>query len=226
MEENLSEHLRRRRAALTDELTRQSHPVAVLPGLLRDFGRPWPADYDPKDFRESVFPRLTQLHQNFDEARSVRDGWTSTIASLTREAEALKVKLTTTELENPDHERDLAKHHLRKTEIETYKDALAQLVADLLMAEREWERVKPTVETQVERYADLLFEQERYSLQKEVEELLTKAATVRVHAAELSPWHHTVQERFGLTITPRRVTFDPALPTAQSYEIKIEKGEG
>lgn len=223
MQENLSERLRLRRADLSDELTRQSHPVAVLPGLLRNLARPWPVDYDPKDFRESIFPWLAELYRSFSEARSLRDSWTSTIAALEREREALQGKLTAGELENPDYDRDRERYHVKKTEIEVYQEALQRLDNELQAAEREWERVKPIVEGEIDRYADTLFMAEQRELQKEVEELLTKQATVLSHAGSLNRWHLNLKEQYGLEITPRKVSFNPPLPAAHGYSIEIEK---
>ncbi|MBI2882642.1 MAG: hypothetical protein HYY11_01840 [Candidatus Methylomirabilis oxyfera] len=222
MRDNLSERLRQRQADLSDELTRQSGPVSIVQARLRGLARPWPVDYDPKDFREAVFPWLADLHRSFTEARSVRDGWTSTIAALEREREALHAKLTAGELESLDYDRDRARYHIRKIEAETYREALVRIDDGLRTAERDWERVRPIVEAEIERYADVLFKQEQRTLQKEVEEMLTRYTTVRVHAAELSLWHSTLQERFGLTIRPRRVRFDPELPATHNFAVSIE----
>lgn len=219
----LHELLRRRQASLRDELVRQAGPVAVLAVLLRNLERPWPSSFDPKDFKEAVFPWLTQLHQSFDDARSVRDGWTNTIAAITRESEALKTKLSGGELENPDYDRDRERYHVKRIETECYQEALVRLETELTATEREWERVKPITEAEIEKYADKLFERERYILQGEIEEWQVKQATVRTDAAELSRWHSRLRERYGLTITPRKVIFNPPLPAAHSYSIEIEK---
>ncbi|GEM_PF-2673230 len=222
MQDTLSERLRQRQAALSDELTRQSGPVPIVQARLRGLARPWPADYDPKDFREAVFPWLADLLHGFDEARSLRDAWTSTIATLEREREALQAKLTAGELESLDYDRDRTRYHIRKIEIETYQDALARLEDGLRTAEREWERVRPIVEAEIERYADLLFKQEQRTLQKEVEEMLTRYTTVISHAGALNRWHREVKEQYGLTIRPRRVRFDPELPEAHHFAVGIE----
>ncbi|WP_337288618.1 hypothetical protein [Candidatus Methylomirabilis sp.] len=221
--QNLSEKLRLRQADLADELVQQSKPLTVIQARLRDLARPWPVDYDPRDFKEAEFRWLTDLLHALDEARSLRDAWTSTIAALTRESEALKVKLEAGELDNADYDRDRERYHIRKVEIEAYREALARLEDGLKTAEREWERVKPIAEGEIERYADTLFMAEQRELQKEVEEMLTKAATVRTHAGTLNRWHVTLREQYGLTVTPRKVTFDPALPTAHSFTIRIER---
>lgn len=222
--DNLTVRLRQREADLREHLVQQSKPLTVIQSRLRDLARPWPSSFDLKDFKAAVFPWLTDLLRAFDEARSLRDAWASTIASLTREAEALKTKLAAGELENPDYDRDRARYHVKKVEIETYREALRRLEAELTAAERQWERTKPAVEGEIERYADLLFAAERRVLEAELEAMLTKAATVRVHAADLNRWHSELQRQYGLTVTPRNVTFDPELPAVHSYTIEIEKG--